>query len=300
MPHPVYIILGITLAEALTNGKHYIDELGNVPKTVVRMMNLIRNTKPEDILSRCSFSSDKSPMLKFLRDCLKDLNTRPQIDSLKNSCLYSRYFNEIEEGEKVLSKYVSFILNKTNEMYKTAMDMDKTNELYKTALEGHEKNEIHEAALDIDKTNEIHEALGIDKTNELYVTALEGYKTNEFHEEDLGMDKINELYEPTSDMDKTNGLYITALEGNEKIYNKSNRKINNLQIRGNIQGSLLSEYKNGVINNFSIGSKNIRQVILKYCIYWIVRIDEERGCRFYKLCVGVLYFCNFFHGESIQ
>lgn len=140
------VSLGITLAEALTNGKHYTDKLPTHP---LQRIYLIMNTTPEEILSRCSFSSDNCPMREFLRDCIQELNTRPHINDLQNSSLYKFYSKEREEGIRILSESVRKILNETNEKGKANFKMEKTDDLYVTA---EETNDFDETNSETEKT----------------------------------------------------------------------------------------------------------------------------------------------------
>uniref|UniRef100_A0A914CB61 Uncharacterized protein n=1 Tax=Acrobeloides nanus TaxID=290746 RepID=A0A914CB61_9BILA len=145
--------LGITLAEALTNGKHYIDHRGNVPKNnILKIIHLIKTTTPEEILSRCPFSSVDSPMKEFLRDCIKELNTRSHINDLQNSSLYYLYSREREEGIRILSESVREILNEINEKDEANLKMEETDEVYVTASEMEETNDFDETNSEMEKT----------------------------------------------------------------------------------------------------------------------------------------------------
>ena len=101
--------LGVTLVEIVYGDIPYDIKEFNSEYHIVQIMNIIKNTDGDKIMSQC-FSEKYSIVLRsFIRDCLEELSSRPRYSELMERMLYKSI--EFTNGkERIMECFMQIFL----------------------------------------------------------------------------------------------------------------------------------------------------------------------------------------------
>jgi serine/threonine protein kinase len=101
--------LGVTLVEIVYGDNPYGIKKFNLECQLVPLMNMIKNTDGDKIMSQC-FSEKYSIVLRsFIKECLEELNSRPRYSELMERMLYKSI--ELKNGkERIMELFIMIYL----------------------------------------------------------------------------------------------------------------------------------------------------------------------------------------------
>jgi serine/threonine protein kinase len=101
--------LGVTLVEMVYGDIPYDIKEFNSECHIVSIMNVIKNTDGDTIMSQC-FSEDYSIVLRsFTRDCLEELSSRPRYSELMEKMLY-KSLKLKHDKEHIMGSFIKIYL----------------------------------------------------------------------------------------------------------------------------------------------------------------------------------------------